>query len=357
MTLALTSCGLAATASPALAPDLVAHRAEIVTATEARPAEILPAAPAPLQKVVIDTPAVPVKPTLAAAEVAPMKHIWQSLNNCGPASVVMVLSSFGVDADQETARLALRGPDWRRGMSPVGVDPWVSELYGLRAIWRNNGTDALLKSLLSNGFPLMVTQWMEDPSVSRIAHWRAIAAYDDAAGAFYTNDPMRGRMVALDYKWFDKVWQPFSYRYLVMYRPEQEPRLRVIVGMDWSERAGRQRFYDRTRAEAEQRGDSASWLAFGEAAYQNGMFEDAVAAFAKGLSLGSAQGVFTLRSSYPQALRALGRERDAQNAQDFLNGFAAVPSAVASPPDSFALALAAERMRPGPREETLFSER
>src|SRR5206468_10402949 len=138
-------------------------------------------------------PQVAVKATLPRADLGDVRQQWQSLNNCGPASVVMVLSTFGISADQEQARLALRGPDWRRGMSPVGVDPWVKELYGLRAAWRNNGTSAPLKALLSNGFGAMVTQWMEDPSVSRIAHWRSVVGYDDAKGVFYSNDPMRGR--------------------------------------------------------------------------------------------------------------------------------------------------------------------
>src|SRR5207249_8003612 len=87
-----------------------------------------------------------------------MRHIWQSLNNCGPAAVVMALSTFGIDESQEVARLALRGPDVRRGMGPQGVDPWVKENFGLRAMWRNNGTNALLKQLVANGFAPMVTQ-------------------------------------------------------------------------------------------------------------------------------------------------------------------------------------------------------
>jgi len=350
LTIVLTSCGLAATTSSALAPGIVPHaRAEAVAAAAERPAApaVFATTTEPLlQKVALaPAPAVVTKPTLAAASVGPMRHIWQSLNNCGPASVVMALSTLGIEADQEEARLALRGPDWRRGMSPAPVDGWVQRLYGLHAIWRNNGTNALIKTLIGNGFAPMVTQWMEDPSISRIAHWRAVAGYDDREGVFYVNDPMRGRGVPLTYQWFDKNWQPFSYRYLVIYKPEDEAVLRAIVNADWSERAMRQRFYERAQAEALERTDSSSWLAYGEAAYQNGVFAEAVSAFEKGLALGSAEGVFTLRSSYPQALRALGRDQDAAKAQQQVNSVTAVPSAVAPPPDSFALQLAIERLR------------
>jgi tetratricopeptide (TPR) repeat protein len=294
-------------------------------------------------------PAVTPKATLPAADLGDVRHLWQSLNNCGPASVVMALSSFGITADQEAARLALRGPDWRRGMSPVGVDPWVRELYGLRAVWRNNGTNDLIKALISNGFAPLVTQWMEDPSVSRIAHWRSVVGYDDRAGVFYSNDPMRGRYVPLAYDWFDRVWQPFSYRYLVMYRPEDEALLRAIVGDQWSDRLMRDAYYDRAKAEAARRPDAASLLAYGEAAYQDGHFDEAVAAFQQGLALGSAEGVFTLRGSYPQALRALGREAEALAVQQRLSATAPVSTVAAPPPDGLALAIAAQRMLAEPQ--------
>src|SRR5438309_11049529 len=93
----------------------------------------------------------------ARAAVGPSRHLWQTLNNCGPASVVMALSTFGIEADQEEARLALRGPDVRRGMGPGGVGPWVDQLYGLRSISRMNGTVELIKRFVANGFAPMVT--------------------------------------------------------------------------------------------------------------------------------------------------------------------------------------------------------
>ncbi len=256
-------------------------------------------------------PRVTPKATRAAATVGPMKQVWQTLNNCGPAAVAMALSTLGVDVDQETARLALRGPDVRRGMGPTGVGPWVGSLYGLKAAWRYGGTNDLMKALVSNGFAPMVTQWLYDPSSSRIAHWRTVAGYDDARGAFYVNDSMRGSNVALDYAWFDRVWQPFGYRYLVVYRPADEPLLRAILADDWYDRLMRQRFYERALAEAAGRDDAASWLAFGEAAVQNGLFAEAVTAFEHGLALGTPEGVFTFRSSYPRALREVGRTEDA----------------------------------------------
>ncbi|MDQ2911754.1 MAG: C39 family peptidase, partial [Chloroflexota bacterium] len=150
--------------------------------------------------------AVPAAAPLPRPKAAPgatafdeMKHVWQSLNNCGPASVVMALSTFGIDVSQEAARVPLRGTSLLSGMGPQRVDSWVNANFGLRSVWRNNGTNDLLRRLVANGFAPMVTQWMQDPSITRIAHWRVVRGYDDAASTFYVNDPMLGNMVPLSY--------------------------------------------------------------------------------------------------------------------------------------------------------------
>lgn len=276
----------------------------------------------------------------ARANVGPMRHLWQTLNNCGPAAVVMALSTFGIQADQEEARLALRGPDVRRGMGPGPVDPWVSQLYGLRSVSRMNGTIDLMKHFVANGFAPMVTQWMQDPSVSRIAHWRTVRGYDDDLGVFYVNDPMLGANVPLSYEWFNANWQPFSYRWMVLYQPTDAAQVQEIVGADWTEVGMRDRFYARAKADAYAQKTSSAWLAYGEAAYQDGWFAEAVAAFERGMQLGSAAGVFTVRNSYPLALRAIGRQTDANNAAATLATLASTPATVVQSPDGYALYLA-----------------
>ena len=281
----------------------------------------------------------------ASVVVEDMKHVWQSLNNCGPASVVMALSTFGIDVSQETARVPLRGTNVLSGMGPQRVDGWVNSSFGLRSVWRNNGTNDLMRRLVANGFAPMVTQWMQDPKVSRIAHWRVVRGSDDAAGTFYVNDPMLGNMVPLSYQWFQNNWQSFSYRYMVIYDPKDAALLKAIIGDDWNDVKMRKNFYERTKSDAYAQDTSAAWLAYGEAAYGYGMFREAVSAFERGMALGSVQGVFTLRSSYPQALRALGRQADADAMQQRLSTSAS-SSTVASPPDPFALYLAFIREHP-----------
>jgi hypothetical protein len=329
--------GEPATAAPTRdGPAVTAATAEIAPVAVAAPEP----APAPAES--LPTP----KDAPAMAVFPEMKHIWQSLNNCGPAAVVMALSTFGVDANQEDARLALRGPDVRRGMGPQGVGPWVKDNFDLRSTWRNDGTNALLKRLVANGFVPMVTQWMQDPTVSRIAHWRTVRGYDDAQGVFFVNDSILGNMVPLSYDWFGRNWQSFQYRYMVIYRAEDEPLLRAIIGKEWSEPVMRQSLYERAKSEALAQDTNLSWLAYGEAAYANGVFEEAVTAFERGFHTGSAAGVFGVRNSYPQALRALGRRAEADLIAQKINGLTPVPSTVAPAPDAYAVFLAIRRSTP-----------
>lgn len=348
LAIVLTGCSLGVLSTPAGAAHIVAPQAvpaaPAIPATNASTAKDLGTEPAA-------EPAVVAEPALPAATLGPMKHVWQSLNNCGPAAVVMALSTLGIDESQEVARLALRGTDVRRGMGPQGVGPWVDQRFGLRSMWRMSGTNDEIKQLVTNGFAPMVTQWMEDPTISRISHWRTVRGYDDAKGVFYVNDPMRGDNFPLSYSWFARNWQPFSYRYMVIYEPEDEPLLQAIIGERWDDYVMRERHYERMKAEALAEGTSAAWIGYGEAAYQFGLFEEAVVAIEKGLDLGSGTGIFMLRTSLPNALRALGRFEEAAAAQRQLANITTSPasSSTATPAtfrlDSGIQAVIAERGR------------
>lgn len=282
---------------------------------------------------------VAVEPASPAAQLDAMKHVAQTMNNCGPAAVVMALSTLGIDESQEVARQALRGPDVRRGMGPGPVGPWVDQRFGLKAVWRFSGTNELMKQLVTNGFAPMVTQWMDDPSVSRISHWRVVRGYDDAKGVFYVNDSMLGNDIPLTYDWFDQNWLPFGYRYMVIYEPDDEPLLRAIIGEQWDDYAMREAHHERMEALARGQGTSAAWVAYGEAAYQFGLFEEAIAAIEKGLELGSGTGLFTLRSSLPNAYRAIGRFDEANASEQRLRAMGVSWAGSAAPvtPDAWEL--------------------
>lgn len=246
----------------------------------------------------------------ASLEVA---HIWQSLNNCGPASVVMILSHLSVQVDQESARVPLRGEDLNRGMGPTVVGAFVAP-YGLRATWRVGGTNALMRKLVTNGFMPMVTQFLDAPNVSRVGHWRIVRGFDETLGQMYVADPMKGANIAFDESSFGDLWAPFGYRYLVIYKPEDEAKLRTILGEDWNESVAKSRLYTRAVEEARVRDNPFYDFALGQAAFDTGRYVASVKAFERGFERDSGKGVFTMRASYPNALLRVGRIDDAKAA-------------------------------------------
>src|SRR6267143_1638752 len=165
----LAACSAAFAAVPSLSnPAGPAANVAGPAAADGAPLSAHVAVTAPAaEPVAVAIPAPEPKAAPASVVFDEMKHVWQSLNNCGPASVVMALSTLGVDVTQEFARVPLRGTNILSGMGPQKVDGWVNSNFGLRSVWRNNGTNDLLRRLVANGFAPMVTQWMQDPSISR----------------------------------------------------------------------------------------------------------------------------------------------------------------------------------------------
>jgi hypothetical protein len=62
--------------------------------------------------------------------------------------------------------------------------------------------------------------------------------------------------------------------------------------------------------------------------------------------MGSPNGIFGLRNSYPQALLALGKHQEAERAAQQLSSISTVPWSTVAPPDPYALYLATVRSTP-----------
>ncbi|HJW47905.1 MAG TPA: hypothetical protein VJ726_00655, partial [Candidatus Limnocylindria bacterium] len=88
------------TAQSAVVVDTTPSEASVAIVTDEQPAVAQMSVPS----VPMSAPSVPAPEQLPTPVAAPtsaafpdMKHVWQSLNNCGPAAVVMALSTLGVD--------------------------------------------------------------------------------------------------------------------------------------------------------------------------------------------------------------------------------------------------------------------
>src|ERR671930_2157972 len=98
-----------------------------------------------------------VAPSRTSGALGPLIYIPQTWNNCGPASLAEVLAYWGISRTQGQIQAVLRVDGPTRGMTPYGVLGYARSL-GMQALMGVAGTEALVKALISNGFPVIVSQ-------------------------------------------------------------------------------------------------------------------------------------------------------------------------------------------------------
>ncbi len=201
-----------------------------------------------------------VRPRSAPASyfMGQLKHSVQTLNNCGPSSVVAAMSWYGINVSQEQARSVLRPYSENRGMTHTVIAPYVAQ-YGLEAKARVNGDPDVIKRLVANNIPVIVLQWISESR--RIGHFRVVQGYDDNEGVFYVDDSLLGPNVAIPYDSFERRWNYQWTRYIPVYRPSQAPLVAAILGPDWTDKG----MYERAIPELRDaiRKDINDWTAWG----------------------------------------------------------------------------------------------
>ncbi|GAC1431664.1 MAG: hypothetical protein NVSMB65_05160 [Chloroflexota bacterium] len=188
-----------------------------------------------------------IKPVLARGMAGPLPYVRQTWNNCGPASVSAVLAYWGVARTQGEAQAVLRADGNPLGMGPYGL-PSYARSVGLEALLGVGGSAGLLKALISNGFPVIVNQWVS--LTDRIRHYRPIESYDDRSGDFTAADPYLGPGLTISYADFGRLWSVSNGRFVVLYPPSRAPLLRrVLVLGGWNAHAA----YARDRVQQQRR--------------------------------------------------------------------------------------------------------
>jgi uncharacterized protein len=180
--------------------------------------------------------AVKVAPSRTTGQLGPLLNIAQTWNNCGPSSVAEVLAYWGISRSQDQVKAVLRGDGNPYGMAPYGVPAYMRSL-DMRSLLGIDGSERLVKALVSNGFPVIVSQYV---SLSdHVGHYRPIQAYDDRQGIFVSSDPYLGQGHVISYAEFDAIWKSTNRRFMVLYPPARQALLNAVVAS-----AG----WDKTRA-------------------------------------------------------------------------------------------------------------
>lgn len=175
----------------------------------------------------------------SAYQLTGVQHISQDWNNCGPATLTMGLTYFGVPANQYPAANWLKPNYEDKNVSPWQMIAYVNTQLGsnVRALMRYGGNMPLLKMLIANNFPTIVEAGYDPPQDPQgwMGHYLFVSGYDDAQGHFITQDSFNGANYTYEYNYFDEFWQHFNRLYIVLYDQSRETELLRLLGSDADE--------------------------------------------------------------------------------------------------------------------------
>jgi len=182
------------------------------------------------------------------------KHVYQTFNNCGAATLSMILSGLGENVSQKELGDKMRphqNPDGDNDDKTIFTYEFVdwAKRYGFESAGRVNGDIELLKTLTANGIPVVVKTWLkvgED-----IGHFRIVRGFDEAKQVILQDDSYDGPNKRISYYDFLSMWQPFNYAYIIVYTPNQAGLVEAIIGEEIQEGVDWQNALARAKKEAE----------------------------------------------------------------------------------------------------------
>jgi len=169
-------------------------------------------------------------------------------NYCGPANLTMALKFWGWPGDRDDVahviKPGINDPDLdfiQQGRLDKNVMP--SEMIGFVAdhtdyhiVARHGGTLELLKSLIANGYPVLVEKgYYEEDYTGKVAwlgHYLFTTGYDEKAGEFIVQDAYLkpGPNMRVDYQTYLEGWRSFNYLFLVVFPPSAQEEVYAILG-------------------------------------------------------------------------------------------------------------------------------
>lgn len=184
----------------------------------------------------LDSPTpTPTLPPIPSAKTLPGgNQIFQTFNNCGPASLSMALSHFGLNVSQQTIGRTLRpyqqaqGNNDDKSVTFAELSALASEDYGFLVYHRPAGSVELLERLVTLDLPVLTRTLLtvnED-----IGHYRVVKGYDQTAGVLIQDDSLQNANLRYAYDDFSALWQPFNYEFLVLVPVEKQTEVELVLG-------------------------------------------------------------------------------------------------------------------------------
>ena len=179
------------------------------------------------------TPTATLEPTPipASVQLDGIRHEYQKYNNCGPANLSMALSFWDWEGDQRDTAAFLKPVQDDKNVMPYEMVAYVEEQTPLNVIVRVGGDLELIKRFIAAGFPVLVEKGFDVPAKDWMGHYQLITGYDDERQRFTAQDSYDGGPnLPVPYDKFKQYWRHFNYLYMVIFPPERELEVRVLLG-------------------------------------------------------------------------------------------------------------------------------
>lgn len=310
----LTSGGLATLAPSAIAPQTETRATLPPTltppSTRVAPTPTPEDTPTPAPTATPTETPFPLTPVAQDVRLQGVDHAAQMWNNCGPTTIVMNLSFYGLDQHQrESAAVLKPNPDDKN------VSPWQMAAYaesqGFVTIIRVGGTLELLQKLLSNDFPVIVEDWILPEDRGGMGHYRLLTGYDATERVFIAQDSYFGPDRRVPFDQLDGSWRVFNRKYIVVYEPQRQEALQAILGPMVDDAAMLEQALAQARdAVQANQGDPLAWYTLGATLTNMGRMEEAATAFDEARRIGLPLRTLWYQFELFDAYLAVGRYQD-----------------------------------------------
>jgi len=287
---AALSAAPAATAAASLPSSLhVRPVVPTITPSPIRPTPLPPtASPTPL-------PSIAAAQASAGTRLAGLTHIWQTWNNCGPATLAMALSYYGKKVGQQEIGAYLRPDPDDKNVNLEEMAAYARS-HGLSATVRAQGDAERLRRLIATGVPVLIETWHETKPNDGMGHYRLLVGFDDTAGqwiaydSFDARDLVKGQPysgIRLPYEETDRLWSVFNRQFLVIYDAARAAAVERLLSEDQNPPVMWARVLAQAQAVVQtQPNDPFAWFNLGSDLVALGRFKEAAQAYDRARRIG-----------------------------------------------------------------------
>lgn len=150
---------------------------------------------------------------------------YQDYNDCGPASIAMVLGYYGITVSP--AQISLETKATPRSYMQVGAISAYVGRYGLETALVSGSQVGQLRKLVALGVPaIALTYYVE---VGKVPHFRVVQGFDSDQGWLYLADPLAGNVRIRDSD-FDMLWNTQGRVMVAVFPPAMRSRVIKALG-------------------------------------------------------------------------------------------------------------------------------